>query len=210
MDIRHDRLTSCSVVHDLRPSAGLPGRRAPRLAATALLAVTPATLLAGCGGGDPTPQATVTRTVMVPSTTSPTTAAEEQGGDVDDRSFDVGTVVGSRKRPDDTLVLSLDRWTVQGVDDATLARQGIEVVPHAGDRYTNQNQEKTYDVPVAADVQVVFNECVPPSAPGAAPGLRSRPGTIEDFLRMPGRDSEVVLLAYTDGELTRLDTDPRC
>lgn len=196
-------------MHDLRPSAGLPGRRSSRLAAAALLAVTPATLLAGCGGGDPTPRATVTRTVMVPSTTSPT-AAEEQGGDVDDRSFDVGTVVGSRKRPDDTLVLSLDRWTVQGVDDATLARQGIEVVPHTGDRYTNQNHEKTYDVPVAADVQVVFNECVPPSAPGAAPGLTSRPGTIEDFLRMPGRDSEVVLLAYTDGELTRLDTDPRC
>jgi hypothetical protein len=148
---------------------------------------------------------------MVPSTSGPSTPPpEEQGGDVDNRSYDVGTVVGSHKRQDGTLVLSLDRWTVKGVDDATLARRGIELVPHPGDRYVNQNHEKTYDVPVADDVLVVFNECVPPSEPGAAPGLASRPGTMEEFLRMPGRDSEVVLLAYTDGELIRLDTDPRC
>jgi hypothetical protein len=176
----------------------------------ALLGTAAAALLTGCGGGgDVAAQPTVTQTVTLPGQTESTAPAEE-GGDVEGRSFDVGTVTDAREREDGTTVLALDRWTVVGVDDAVLARQGVEVLPHDGSRFTNQNSERTYAVPVAPDAVVVFNECVPPATAGAQPGLRSEPGTLEDFLAMPGRDEQVVLVAYTDGELVRLDTDARC
>jgi hypothetical protein len=167
--------------------------------------------LAGCADdGDPGPQPTVTQTVLVTGSGEPTGGVEEEGGDVADRSFDVGTVVEVREGADGGVTLVLDRWTVAGVDDATLAQEGVAVVPHDGSRYSNQNTDRTYLVPVADDVQVVVNECEPPATEGAAPGLSSRQGTLEDFLALPDRAEEVVLLAYTDGELTRLDTDPRC
>ncbi|MFZ5869819.1 MAG: hypothetical protein ACOYXW_04720 [Actinomycetota bacterium] len=180
--------------------------RVPRL----LLAAAALALAAGCADGEATPQATVTETVVVPSETEPTATQEPTAAPIEGRSFDAGTIVGAEESGDGSVVLELDRWTVVGVDDAVLAREGVPVVPHGGDRFTNQNAERTYHVPVADDVQVVLNECVPPTTEGASPGLSSRPVSLEEFLELPGRRELVVLLQYTDGELTRLDTDARC
>lgn len=202
MDIPAAPLTSCATVPQL---ARLMTRALAVLAA-------PAVLLGGCADGDATPQETVTRTVVVPSSTEPTATEEPEGGgeEVGDRAHDAGTVVGVTETDDGQVVLELDRWTVVGVDDAVLAREGVPVVPHTGDRFTNQNAERTYRVPVAPDVQVVLNECVPPSTEGASPGLSSTPATLQDFLDLPDLHSVVVLLTYDAGQLTRLETDPRC
>jgi hypothetical protein len=172
-----------------------------------LVSVTAASgALAGCGSEDPAPQSTVTVPAPEPSTTS----SEPQGGDVKGRSHDVGTIVAV-DGADDDLVLTLDRWTLTGVDDATLAKDGAPVVPHSGERFANQNAERTYRVPVAQDAVLVVNECQPPFTPGGTPGLSSRQAALDEFLAQPERKDQVVLLTYSvEGELVQLDTDPRC
>jgi hypothetical protein len=175
-------------------------------------------LLAGCGQGDSAPVATVTRTVVEPSpvtepsrvTASPPPVAVQPASDVTGRGHDVGTVVDVLDDQDGPVVLLVDRWTVLGVDDAVLARDGVPLEPTTRDRFTNQNTERTYRVPVAADPQVVVNTCVPPQADGASAGLVSRPASLEEFLRLPGRESLLVAVAYAGGELVRLDTVPLC
>lgn len=172
-----------------------------RLAVIAALPV----LAAGCGAGQPDGPSTVT----VTATASPT-ATETEGGDVRGRAHDVGTITDVR-HVDTRLLLTLDRWTVNGMDDATLAAEGAPIVPHTDDRFANQNAEKTYAVPVARDAVLVVNECQPPATPGGVPGLTSRRGDLEEFLAQPGLADQVVLLTYNrDGELVQLDTDPRC
>lgn len=191
------------------PDAVLTRCPAVRRSVSLLVAVG---LLAGCGQGGSAPVATVTRTVVEPSrvTASPPPAAVEPASDVTGRGHDVGTVVDVLGGQDGPVVLLLDRWTVLGVDDAVLARDGVPLEPTSRDRFTNQNTERTYRVPVAADPQVVVNTCVPPRAQGASPGLASRPASLEEFLRLPGRDSLLVTVAYAGGELVRLDTVPLC
>lgn len=169
-------------------------------------------LLAGCGQGDSAPVATVTRTVVQPSpvTASPPPAAVEPASDVTGRGHDVGTVVDVLDDQGGPVVLVVDRWTVLGVDDGVLARDGVQLEPTWRDRFTNQNTERTYRVPVAADPQVVVNTCVPPQDDDSSAGLVSRPVPLEEFLRLPGRDSLLVAMAYAGGELVRLDTVPLC
>lgn len=162
--------------------------------------------LAGCGADQPAPQSTVTVTATSPTTTT----GEPEGGDVKGRAHDVGTIVAV-DGADDDLVLTLDRWTLNGVDDGTLAEDGAPVVPHSGQRFANQNAERTYRVPVAEDAVLVVNECQPPVAPGGAPGLSSRQADLEEFLAQPDLKDQVLLLTYSgDGELVQLDTDPAC
>lgn len=169
-------------------------------------------LLAGCGQGDSEPVATVTRTVVEPSpvTASPPPVAVEPASDVTGRGHDVGTVVDVLDDQGGPVVLLIDRWTVLGVDDGVLAREGVPLEPTWRDRFTNQNTERTYRVPVTADPQVVVNTCVPPQDDDSSAGLVSRPVPLEEFLRLPGRDSRLVTLAYAGGELVRLDTVPLC
>ncbi|MFP5347930.1 MAG: hypothetical protein ACLGIA_13005 [Actinomycetes bacterium] len=160
---------------------------------------------AGCGAGRPDGPSTVT----VTATASPTTTQTE-GGDVRGRAHDVGTITDVR-HVDSRLLLTLDRWTVDRMDDAALATQGAPVVPHTGDRFANLNAAKTYTVPVASDAVLVVNECQPATTPGGVPGLTSRRGDLEAFLAQPGLAAQVVLLTYNrDGELVQIDTDPRC
>lgn len=196
MDIRDTVLTRCSAV-----------RRSGSLMVTVGLLA-----LAGCGQGDSAPVATITRTVVEPSrvTASPPPVAVEPASDVTGRGHDVGTVVQVLDGRDGPVVLLVDRWTVLGVDDAVLARDGVPLEPTWRDRFTNQNTERTYRVPVAADPQVVVNTCVPPRAGDTSAGLVSRPVPLEEFLRLPGRDSLLVAVAYAGGELVRLDTVPLC
>jgi hypothetical protein len=181
----------------------------PRIVLAAVAAGTVTAVLAGCsGGGNPASGETVTVTATTEPTASATTDVPE-GGDVDGRKHDVGTIVDVAE-VGGQQVLTLDRWTLVGVDDAALSRVGAPVQPYSGERFTNQNTERTYTVPVAAGSVLVVNECRPPATPGAAPGLTSRRGDLADFLTGPDVGSAVVLLTYDDGELVQLDTDPRC
>jgi hypothetical protein len=161
--------------------------------------------LTGCAsGGSPKTDAervTVTESVT-PTAGSPTTPSS----DVKGRTYDVGTVSGV-KRVAGELVLQLDRWTVKGVSDAKLAKDGITITPHTGDRFTNQNNDKLRTVPVAPGATVVVNTCV---KSGDQLGLTSAPQDAASWLQTPNTKA-VLLLTYDDsGRIVRMDTDPRC
>ncbi len=173
------------------------------IAAAAAMAVTSA-----CAGGEPAPQSTVTVT-QTHSPSAVTVAEEKEAGDVQGRGHDVGTIV-SVKEIAGQKVLELDRWTLKGVDDAKLAKEGAPVVPNAGDRFFNQNDRKTYLVPVGPDARLVVNQCSAPPNDGGTPGLTSQPGDLDAFLSGPGVGQHTVLLTYSDGMLVQLDTDPVC
>lgn len=194
----------------------VPRIRVPRGALTGgvaggLTALTALTALTGCGGGDPAPvPVTVTVTVTPTATRSPRPAQTEPPGlPIGDRAYDVGTVVGSRGTGDERILL-FDRWSVAGIDDAQVARDGIPVRPELQDRFANENDTRIYAVPLAEDAHVVINECLPPADPAVGPGMQSRPATVEEFLRLPGRDRMVALLTYDSGRMVTLATSPRC
>lgn len=146
------------------------------------------------------------------ATTAPTpdaTTEQPESGDVHGRRHDVGTVVDVREVAGQQ-VLVLDRWTVRGVADEKLAKDGLPVAPFTGDRFTNQNSEKTYAVPVADSAVLVVNECQPSATPGGKPGLSSRRGDLAELLGSPDLGRQVLLLTYDDGQLVQVDTPPRC
>ena len=161
--------------------------------------------LAACSSASsgPAPSQTVTVTATGgASSTSPTRARSNVVG----RRYDAGTV-RSVATVAGTLVIELDRYTVKGATDEALARDGVRITPHIGDRFTNQNDTKTYTVPVAAGAQLVVNECVRTSA---ALGLRSTPEDAAGWLTDPDRTSVLLLTLDEAGRATRFDTDPRC
>jgi len=125
------------------------------------------------------------------------------------RRHDVGTIVTSRGSGR-SEVLVLDRWSVRGVEEEIVARDGVPVVPEAGNRFYNENVEKLYDVPLGDDVQVVLNRCLPAANPRLEPGMLSRPATLGEFLSLPDRTSVVTILDYAGGRLVKLETSPRC
>ena len=188
------------------PSAARSTCRRYRRAATA---VAVGVVLAGCGAASaPAAPNTVTVTATSPPSASPTTEQPE-GGDVKGRAHDVGMIVDLKERAGQQ-VLTLDRWTLNGVDDRTLSRDGAPVVPYTGERFVNQNSTRTYTVPIAADAVLVVNHCQPPATEGGPPGLSSRRADLGAFLASDDLDTQVVLLTYSGGQLTQLDTDPRC
>lgn len=169
-----------------------------------LLSCSAAVGLAGCAsGGNPTSNAervTVTETATSPAT--PTTPTSDVVG----RHFDVGTVSDVRE-VDGELWMKLDRWTVKGVSDSDLAKKGVPVTPHTGDRFTNQNNDRLRDVRVAPGATVVVNTCV---KNGDQLGLSSTPQDAVSWLDSVDPKA-VLLLSYDDsGRVVRLDTDPRC
>lgn len=174
-------------------------------------------LLTGCGGSGDEPQAPNTVTVTESSSGSdeaPDEApeAEPEGtpaSDVTERSHDAGAIVDVTEVAG-RQVLVLDRWTVIGLDDAALAADGAPVVAHADERFTNQNDRSTYDVPVADDVMVIVNECVPADDPAAPPGISSSQSTLEDLLARPDLAELPLLLTYDEGHLVQVDTDAAC
>ena len=162
-----------------------------------------AALLAACSSASPGPSPTVTVTAST-STSSPT--ATRATSDVVGRRYDAGTV-RSVKTIAGTLVLELDRYTASGVTDDALARDGVRIIPHAGDRFINQNDTNTYTVIVAPGARLVVNECV---KTGAGLGLRAAPEDAAGWLRDPDRTSVLLLTLDDKGRATRFDTDPRC
>src|SRR5262245_61080849 len=104
------------------------GPRALAAGGFALAASTAA--LAGCTASAPPPPSPPAVTVTVssapkaPATVTPSAPATPVSG----RHYDVGTIVGFSSEGDST-VLTLDRWTVDGVSDATLAKNGTPITP---------------------------------------------------------------------------------
>jgi hypothetical protein len=165
--------------------------------------------VAGCGGDAAAPRVTVTVTV----TPSPERLRGAKPADpersIAGRRHDVGTIVRSRGSGA-SQVLVLDRWSVIGVAEEVVARDGVPVVPESGDRFTNENVDRLYDVPLGDDVQVVINRCLPATDPAQPSGMLSRPATMSEFLSLPGRTDVVTMLTYAGGRLVRLETSPRC
>jgi hypothetical protein len=156
-------------------------------------------------GGDPTTNAE--RVTVTETQTSPATPPASPTSDVKGRRFDVGTV-SSVKDVDGVLWLQLDRWTVKGLSDAKLAKDGISVTPHTDARFTNQNNDRLRNVPVAPGATVVVNTCH--QADEGQLGLSSSPEAAADWLDDPDT-KQVLLLTYDDsGRVVRMDTDPRC
>ncbi|MEO7745681.1 MAG: hypothetical protein ABIV05_05585 [Actinomycetota bacterium] len=169
------------------------------------------TCLLGPVGGCAAASGTVTPSRTVTVTTTPaaprTPTAAPASSDVVGRAHDVGTVrrtgtVGGGQ------VVELDRYTLDGTSDDALAADGVPLTPHANDLFSNQNDQRTYTIPVAPGATVVLNECV--TADGAL-GLRSTP--VPDttaWLRDVDPDTVVLVTIDGRGRATRFDTDPRC
>jgi len=180
-----------------------------RRALGALGAAAALTSLTACGGDAAAPQVTVTVTVT-PSTgklrgARPPDAERSISG----RRYDVGTIVATRGNGR-SQVLVLDRWSVRGVEEEVVARDGVPIVPEFGDRFSNENLERLYDVPLGDDVRVVINSCLPAKDPAQEPGMLSRPATLGEFLSLPDRPDVVTILRYAGGRLVRLETSPVC
>jgi hypothetical protein len=163
---------------------------------------------AGHGGSAAGPTsskpATSTTTTPAPKVTKVATAISTVKG----RTHDAGTIVSS-KVVGGLTVLVLDRWSVKGMSDATLAAKGVPLAPHTGTRYYDQNKGKTYTVPVNPSAPIVVNTCVKNGS--NPPTMTSTPVSLSDWLATSGRSKQIVLLTYdTSGRLTRLDTDPAC
>jgi len=172
---------------------------------TALVAACLLGQVAACSSANPSAQPSQTVTVTTTAgTASPT--PKSASSDVVGRGYDAGTVRSVRTVAG-TLVLELDRYTVNGSSDEALARDGLRLTPHTGDRFTNQNDSNTYTVPVAAGAQLVVNECVTTSG---GLGLISTPEDAADWLKNPNRTSVLLLTLDDKGRATRFDTDPRC
>jgi len=132
--------------------------------------------------------------------------ADDEGRDVTGRAHDVGAVVDVERPDGAPPVLVLDRYTVRGVDDDELAREGVPVVStSSGDRFTNQNTERTYLVPLDPGAVLVLNECA-----SSGGGTTSRPADLEDFLTVVEGTGVVVHLDYADGRAVRAETDASC
>jgi hypothetical protein len=164
-----------------------------------------AVALGGCASGG-NPSSDAERVTVTETATSPGKPPATPTSDVVGRHHDVGTVSDVREA-DGELWLKLDRWTVKGVSDAELAKDGVTVTPHTGDRFTNQNNDRLRDVPVAPGASVVVNTCV---KNGDQLGLSSTPKDAASWL-VDVDPKAVLLLTYDDsGRAVRFDTDPRC
>lgn len=174
------------------------------IAATLSCSTAVLTLAACASGGNPTTNAervTVTESVT-PTPTGPQTPVSDVAG----RRYDAGTV-RQVKDSNGELVLQLDRWTVKGLSDAKLAKDGVDITPHTDARFTNQNDDRLRTVPVAPGATVVVNTCV---KSGDRLGLTSTPQDAASWLEHPDPDA-VLLLTYDEGgRVVRMDTDPRC
>jgi hypothetical protein len=188
----------------VKPSqAAKTARRRAVVAIPACLA-TGLALVSCAAGNNPTTNA---ERVTVTESASPTPSApKSRASDVAGRRFDVGTI-STVKDVGGQLVLQLDRWTVKGLPDAELAKDGISVGPHTDDRFTNQNDDRLRTVPVAPDAMLVVNQCV---KSGDQLGLRSTPQEAAGWLRHADRKAVLLLTYDATGRVVRLDTDPRC
>ena len=131
---------------------------------------------------EPAPSSTTSAKVKAPTS------------DVVGRKFDFGLVTGA-KRSGDVDVLVVDRWTDPKVDDAVLAKQGLPVTSWkvGSDRYVNQNDKKTFDIPVREGTTFLLHHCIADGEP-----LQTRSVGAAELADAP--DTDRLLLVNLDGE----------
>lgn len=145
-----------------------------------------------------------------PSTEAAPTASAEPSGDPaalpkQDRGHDVA-YIGERRDTPDGVVLTFDRLTVNGVDDATLAGTGVPVTVDDGAKFSNQTV-RFYEVGVSPDARFFLTTC---TATDAGPSISSEPVELDAFLAAPSLPGTAVSFQYADGLLVRGETNPRC
>jgi hypothetical protein len=182
--------------------------------ATLILALVASATLAACGT-DPPQQVVVTVTgtpSAAPSSADPTpsstasTRVKAPTSDVEGRRFDFGQVTGA-KRTGEVDVLVLDRWTDPKVDDAVVARQGLPVTSWqvGSDRYVNQNDKKTFDIPVREGATFLLHHCVAAGEP-----LQTRSVSATELADAPDTDRLMVVNLDGDGWATGGETFAGC
>jgi hypothetical protein len=181
---------------------------------TLALALVATAGLGACGSGTP-PEVVVTVTstpsgdAPTPSATSPSTASTKvkaPTSDVEGRGFDFGQVTGA-KRAGDVDVLVLDRWTDPKVDDAVVAKQGLPVTSWqlGSDRYVNQNDKKTFDIPVREGTTFLLHHCLTAGDP-----LQTRSVGAAELADAPDTDRLVLVQLDGDGWATGGETFAGC
>jgi len=184
-----------------------------RASATVCLAAA-AVLLSGCGADsssrspEPALTVTVTPTITVTAARSRPTAAATSTpnvkSDVVGRRFDLGTIVGVKRRGGVSVII-LDRWTAQGVSDSRLAADGIRLPVHSDARFENVNSSVTYRIPVAPDAVFTHAHCVDVSQPA----LRE-PSTLKEFTRLQHPEKIVLVTLDPRGWAVKVRNDPAC
>ena len=184
------------------------------------LALAAALTLGACGSGPATPAPTVTVTATPPTasdapSTQPGASAPAQRGDtaatrasvrsaVQGRAYDLGTVVRHEK-VDDTLLLTLDRWTDTRVPDDRLARSGVTPAGYdpARSPFRNHNTKVTFVVPVSRGAAATLRTCT-----GGTQVAADVP--VERMLTLPAKDAILVVSLDPDGWVTTLTNIPAC
>jgi hypothetical protein len=168
---------------------------------------------AGTGAGGTSPQGAVTVTVTPTVTAAPTesqpssstaSAPPSLKSDVKGRAFDFGTVteVRTEKGVD---VLTLDRWTWKGLEDARLSTSGVPLKAFKGTPYENQNDKLTYDIPVAEGARLLHHHCVTADQP-----LQTKSVAAKDLSGLAEREKLVLVKLDAKGHLVAADNLPGC
>lgn len=167
--------------------------------------------VAGCGSsGRPSePAATVTVTPTVTASgAQPTAGATPSVPKSDDigRAFDYGAVVGSTTVAGVTL-LTLDRYTWKGLDDATLAQQGLPVKPFNAKKlpYENLNTALTYRIPVTDGARILYHHCVAADQP-----LQTKSIAPADLKGLAAPENTVLVSLDPQGRVTAAENIPAC
>lgn len=182
-----------------------------RTALLALAAGGSLATLAGCGGSATPPGSAVTVTVT-PTVTAkgggPTTSASPTAPRSDDigRKFDYGAVV-SAKVIGGVTVLTLDRYTWKGLDDAKLAQQGLPVKPFRAKKvpYENLNTTLTYRLPVADGARILYHHCGAADQP-----LQTKSVVPTYFTGLHAPENTVLVTLDPQGRVTAAENIPAC
>ena len=177
----------------------------------AALGVAMVMAVAGCGG-DPVREVVVTATVTSSSATAEasTPPAATQPADVQTdvlgRAFDFGMVMKST-RVGSVDVLVLDRWTVKGLDDTTLAESGVapHSYPLAENPYENINTRLTFRIPVREGALFLLHHCVASGEP-----LQSRSASAKELAAAPEADRLALIALDKAGWATGGETFAGC
>lgn len=176
------------------------------------LALAAGACLGACGSDTPAEVVVTVTGTPSPAASGPTpsttasTKVKAPTSDVEGRKFDFGLVAGA-KRAGDVDVLVLDRWTDPKVDDAVLAKKGLPVTSwKAGsDRYVNQNDKKTFDIPVRDGTMFLLHHCVTAGDP-----LQTRSVSATELADAPDTDRLILVTLDGDGWATGGETFAGC
>jgi len=175
----------------------MPGRT--RWAAAAALALVP--LLAACSAtSTPEPSGAGSSTSEPPPPPSPPTS-DDKG-----RHYDLGAIT-KVETVSGVRVVVLDRWTVKGLSDTALARDGVPIAKYrlAKSPYINQNTTVTFRIPVTEDPVVVLRHCV-----GLKEPLQAKSVTLTQLEKAATADRIVLVGLDERGWLVSAQNLPGC